>query len=178
MPKLRKGETLSNKQKVFVAEYLKCWNATEAALRAGYSARSAAVIGCENLEKPCVREIVDSELANKLSTASSEFERVVRGYVKGKYRSPSVYIYFILAGNGLTKIGIAKDIKSRMDTLNTASPIELTLLFYFEPQNAKRFEQALHNRFAHKRVRGEWFALSSRDISWIKKNYDILDGSR
>lgn len=32
---------LSNKRRAFVEEYLKCWNATEAARRAGYSERTA-----------------------------------------------------------------------------------------------------------------------------------------
>jgi len=36
---------MTNKQRVFIEEYLKCWNAAEAARRAGYSERSARQIG-------------------------------------------------------------------------------------------------------------------------------------
>lgn len=43
---------LTNKQKVFISEYLKSFNATEAAIKSGYSERSAASIGSENLRKP------------------------------------------------------------------------------------------------------------------------------
>lgn len=53
---------LTNKQRAFVAEYLKCWNASEAARRAGYSAKNADVIGSENLGKPGIREAIDERL--------------------------------------------------------------------------------------------------------------------
>ena len=46
---------LSKKQRVFVEHFLRCWNAAEAARRAGYSERSARHIGCENLSEGITR---------------------------------------------------------------------------------------------------------------------------
>lgn len=43
---------LTDKQELFAREYLKDLNATQAAIRAGYSEKSAAAQGCENLTKP------------------------------------------------------------------------------------------------------------------------------
>lgn len=43
---------LTPKQALFVAEYLKDLNATQAAIRAGYSEATARQIGAENLSKP------------------------------------------------------------------------------------------------------------------------------
>lgn len=43
---------LTDKQELFAREYLKDLNATQAAIRAGYSEKTAAVQGCENLTKP------------------------------------------------------------------------------------------------------------------------------
>lgn len=43
---------LTDKQELFAREYLKDLNATQAAIRAGYSEKSAAAQGCENLIKP------------------------------------------------------------------------------------------------------------------------------
>ncbi len=43
---------LSEKQRRFVAEYLIDLNATQAAIRAGYSAKTARSVGSENLTKP------------------------------------------------------------------------------------------------------------------------------
>lgn len=45
---------LTPKQQRFVEEYLTDLNATQAAVRAGYSAKTAEVIGYENLRKPQV----------------------------------------------------------------------------------------------------------------------------
>lgn len=46
---------MTNKQAKFCDEYLLDLNATQAAIRSGYSARTAAQIGYENLRKPDVR---------------------------------------------------------------------------------------------------------------------------
>ena len=53
---------LRGKQQRFVEEYLKDLNATQAAIRAGYSEKTARDIGCENLAKPNIaKAIADAE---------------------------------------------------------------------------------------------------------------------
>jgi phage terminase small subunit len=47
---------LTPKERFFVVEYLKDFNATKAAIRAGYSGRTARSIGSENLTKPDICE--------------------------------------------------------------------------------------------------------------------------
>lgn len=49
---------LSARQQRFIDEYLVDGNATQAAIRAGYSAHTAAVIGAENLRKPKIASAV------------------------------------------------------------------------------------------------------------------------
>lgn len=56
---------LTVKQKRFCEEYVIDWNATRAAIAAGYSESSAAVIGFENLTKPNISEYIN-EIKNKL----------------------------------------------------------------------------------------------------------------
>ena len=117
--------------------------------------------------------MIYSSIEKRITGASDEFENMVRGFIKRKNKK-SEFVYLISSKNGLTKIGIAKDVQSRLSSLNTASPIELSLLFYFNPKNARKAEEELHKRFSIKRVKGEWFNLSDGDISWIQKNYDTL----
>jgi phage terminase small subunit len=50
---------LTDRQRVFVLEYLTCFNATQAAKRAGYSPNSARQIGSENLSKPAVKAAIE-----------------------------------------------------------------------------------------------------------------------
>ena len=47
---------MTEKQKLFCEEYLIDLNATQAALRAGYSEKTAYSIGNENLKKPEIQE--------------------------------------------------------------------------------------------------------------------------
>ena len=49
---------LTPKQERFVQEYLVDLNATQAAIRAGYSKKTAEVIGYENLRKPQIAQAV------------------------------------------------------------------------------------------------------------------------
>ncbi len=53
---------LSARQEAFVAEYVKDRNATRAAIRAGYSERTARSIGHENLTKPDIAAAVERAL--------------------------------------------------------------------------------------------------------------------
>lgn len=55
---------LTPKQQRFVEEYLIDLNATQAAIRAGYSEKTAAVIGAENLIKPNIQKAIE-EAQNK-----------------------------------------------------------------------------------------------------------------
>jgi phage terminase small subunit len=57
---------LTDKQKRFCEEYLIDLNATQAAIRAGYSEKTAAVIGNENLIKPYIQAFIQF-LQNKRS---------------------------------------------------------------------------------------------------------------
>lgn len=50
---------LTAKQDLFCLEYMKDLNATQAAIRAGYSKNTAKQIGTENLSKPAIRARID-----------------------------------------------------------------------------------------------------------------------
>lgn len=60
------AKELTKKQEMFCLEYLVDLNATQAAIRAGYSEKTAKEAGYENLTKPHVAERV-AELKNKRS---------------------------------------------------------------------------------------------------------------
>lgn len=60
---------MNYKQKVFVEEYLIDFNATQAAIRAGYSERTARSIGSENLTKPDIKEEIEARIAERVMSA-------------------------------------------------------------------------------------------------------------
>lgn len=157
---------LTNKQRLFIDYYLQSFNASEAARKAGYSERTAHAMGWENLRKDEIKSAIDEGVKEKRLSISKDWIRVAS--------KKSNYLYLIRAENGLVKIGISCDVEKRLVSLNTASPVELRLLFFLEPTDARKTERNLHVRFAKKRVKGEWFNLSDGDISWIRNNYDII----
>jgi len=54
-------QTLTPKQARFVQEYLIDLNATQAAIRAGYSERTAKQIATENLSKPIISKAIEAK---------------------------------------------------------------------------------------------------------------------
>ena len=70
---------LTPKQQRFVEEYLIDLNATQAAIRSGYSEKTAKEIGSENLTKPNIAKAI-AEAQEKLSNkAQVTVEMVVQG---------------------------------------------------------------------------------------------------
>lgn len=73
---------LTVKQRKFADEYIKSGNATQSAIRAGYSKHTAAVIGNENLSKPYIRSYIDDKLdsisSNKIASAEEIMEYLTR----------------------------------------------------------------------------------------------------
>lgn len=69
--------TLTAKQERFVEEYLVDLNATQAAIRAGYSKKSAFIIGHENLRKPKVAEAVEKAQSERSKRTQVTQDRVL-----------------------------------------------------------------------------------------------------
>ena len=90
----REGESLAlnTRQKAFANNWLKCFNATEAARRAGYSKKTAAQMGYENLRKPEIREYIhariqeqDLEFVASLDETMAWLTQVMRGEIKDQF---------------------------------------------------------------------------------------------
>lgn len=73
---------LTKKQRLFVEEYLTDLNATQAAIRAGYSPETAKEIGCENLTKPNIRAQIDKAMAERSRRTGVNADRVVMELAK------------------------------------------------------------------------------------------------
>ncbi len=73
---------LTAKQEKFCQEYLVDFNATQAAIRAGYSEKTAGVIGDENLKKPYIAEFIKSIREKDAINAGITREMVLNGYKK------------------------------------------------------------------------------------------------
>lgn len=73
-----KPKKLTAKQQAFVNEYLIDLNATQAAIRAGYSEKTANVIAPENLAKPCIASAIKAALDKRSEITQIDAEWVLR----------------------------------------------------------------------------------------------------
>lgn len=69
---------MTPKQKLFCDEYLIDLNATQAAIRAGYSEKNARNIASENLTKPNIKEYIDARMAEKESELIANQNEVLK----------------------------------------------------------------------------------------------------
>ncbi len=83
------------------------------------------------------------------------------------------YVYLMHdTTNGFTKIGISNKPIYRERTLQSEKPtIEMVVSKKFPVRKiAESFEKSLHNTYAEKRIRGEWFELTPEDIEHLKES--------
>ena len=69
---------MTDKQNIFVQEYLKDLNATQAAIRAGYSRKTAYSIGQENLNKPEIKKAIDTAMSERSKRANLTADYVLQ----------------------------------------------------------------------------------------------------
>lgn len=80
---------LTAKQKRFIEEYLIDLNATQAAIRAGYSVESAKEIGCENLTKPNIQQVIEKQMAERSKRTGVNQDRVITELARIAFVNPS-----------------------------------------------------------------------------------------
>lgn len=98
--------------------------------------------------------------ANVAKWRAEEAER--RARIKGK-----PHVYFIQQGDsGAIKIGCSKNPSQRLAGLQTGHSEPLRLLTCAVGSQAQ--ERALHDRFAHLRVSGEWFRPADDLLAYIR----------
>jgi phage terminase small subunit len=68
---------LTEKQRRFADFYIETGNATESAVRAGYSEKTAKEIGCENLTKPNIRQYIMEGIMQKDAKRIADQEEIL-----------------------------------------------------------------------------------------------------
>lgn len=112
---------LTLKQKKFADEYIISGNATQAAIEAGYSKKTAYQTGAENLRKPQIKSYIDErlkEIESKKTATHQEVIEYLTSVMRGEQREQTL----IGRGQGFqeaTYIDVsAKDRLKAADLLN------------------------------------------------------------
>ena len=86
---------MTEKQKRFCDEYLIDLNATQAAIRAGYSKKTAQQMGAENLLKPVIKTYIEQRMAEKeaaLVADQNEVLQYLSSVMRGETQSEIVVV--------------------------------------------------------------------------------------
>ena len=113
------------------------------------------------------RELVKAEIPNYIALT----HRDTLTQLTGNTISEECFVYLMIdTNNHYHKIGISNKPEWREKTLQSEKPtIELLASKKFVSRKiASSIEKALHDTFADKRIRGEWFQLCDQDIAEIK----------
>ncbi|MNO93117.1 Terminase small subunit [compost metagenome] len=95
---------LTAKQERFVQEYLKDLNATQAALRAGYSDKTAGSVGHENLKKPEIAAEIEKR-QEKIGEDNGITVEWILGEMKDTYRQAKEIGELSAANKSLEMLG-------------------------------------------------------------------------
>ncbi len=125
---------LTEKQKRFADEYIKSGNATQAAIKAGYSKKTATIVASQNLTKLNVKNYIDERMRtienNRIMTAKEAVE-LLTGIGRGEVKETVV----VASPMGVETVEKEADLKTRI------SAIKEILKRY--PDNDKLIEQQL-----------------------------------
>lgn len=80
---------LTPKQELFCIEYMKDFNGTQAAIRAGYSENTAQQISSENLSKPLVSEYLNSLINKKMDKVEIEVDDILQDIIQTRAEAAS-----------------------------------------------------------------------------------------
>lgn len=94
---------MNAKQRRFCDEYLIDCNATQAAIRAGYSKKTAYSIGIENLKKPELKSYIDEQLERIHNETIADAEEVMK-YLTSVMRGEHTEQTLKLVGDGVQDI--------------------------------------------------------------------------
>ncbi|MCT3055807.1 terminase small subunit [Leuconostoc citreum] len=125
---------LTPKQKKFADEYIKTGNATQSAIEAGYSKKTAQVIGAENLSKPMVKSYIEermAEIASKRVMSYTEAVELLTSIARGEEKETVVVA---------TPIGV-EEVEKEPDTKTRIIAVREILKRY--PNNDKLVEQQI-----------------------------------
>lgn len=86
--------SLTMKQRIFILEYLRDFNATRAATAAGYSKKTAHMMGFENLRNPKIQHEIDQVKSDLVDGLGLSVQRVVLEYMKIAFADISDYVTF------------------------------------------------------------------------------------
>ena len=72
------------------------------------------------------------------------------------------------------KIGITKNLKSRISQFSTGNPDNIIIEYFIATKHYKSLEKHFHNIFKNNKMKGEWFKFTTKDLQELKSTLVVL----
>ena len=128
---------------------------------------------------------LDTELSRKLVDYFLDCERLAKQninlHVIGQNLSRAEvskagFVYLIKAETtSFYKIGKSKDVHKRLESLQTANNMQLTIVYRIFSTNYRTLERQLHKYYEEYWIRGEWFDFPSEIVSQFLSVANLLE---
>jgi phage terminase small subunit len=156
---------LTNKEKIFISEYLiNGFNATQAAIKAGYSIKTSYKIGSENLRKPHIKssiseqvnEILDSNKEILKAEIIEEAKKIAKSDIKTllQYDQDGVFVY----PSGDVDTSVISSIKIKQEIVSSKSDDNIDV-------SNKEIEIKLHNKMDAIKTLSNYLGLIKEEIN-------------
>ena len=129
---------MTHRQELFIQEYIKTGNATNSAIKAGYSKKTARVIGQENLTKPYIKKKIE-ELSQKIACKSIMTAKEWQEYltklinaadVKVSDKLKALDILNKMTGEYIQKVEVNGELKTENDPFKNLTTDELRKIIF------------------------------------------------
>ena len=93
------------------------------------------------------------------------------------FDSKCVYLFRIDSSVTSYKIGVSADPQARAEAIARVAGVNTHLVHTFPAADALEAERLLHERFAEKRLQGEYFDLAPEDVDWLCRIQSYQNGT-
>lgn len=99
----------------------------------------------------------------KLSEEECDFSELMKIPMDDIEEKPKGYVY-VISYDGMTKIGISVNPKTRISSIQTANPILFQEYYVSESTEMyQEIEKEMHTFFNGKKIKGEWFDIKFKE---------------
>lgn len=130
-------------------------------------------------EEPLLSKPEALELIEKLCNFYDQYDQEIEAYNK-EYTKPAPPLpprlgqVYLMESGGLYKIGYTyTSVRARRLTFQRGNPKKVNQICIIDSDSPEQLEKELHDKFAKKHVRGEWFDLNAADVEYMQSLAEV-----
>ena len=155
---------LNERQRAFVNEYLKDFNATQAAIRAGYSKKTAYSLGSENLKKAEIQEMLRERIKKREERTEITQDMVIKELAKIAFANVTDAVK--IEAKGLNRVKVLPTNEMPDDIISAIGSIK---------EGPYGVEIKLHDKLRAHEDLGKHLGLFDNNASTSTQENNILD---